>query len=103
MNFSESASATAAQINSTLNSALRCLVTGSIDYAGLFPPCELPLDSALQNHGRYLRTDQSWMLNSFVLPATQFGTVSQHFSRFDAVHPLRISALGAKSQNAAEF
>ena len=103
MNFSESASATAAQINSTLSSALRCLLTGSIDYAGLFPPCELPLESALQNHGRYLRSDESWMLNSFVLPATQFRAASPYFSRFDAEHPLRVSALGSKSQNAAEF
>src|ERR1051325_4887861 len=103
MNFSGSASATAAQINPTASGALRSLIASSIDYAGLFPPCELPLASALENHARYLHSDESGMLSSFGRPAAQFQAASSHFSRFDREHPLRISALGARSQNSAEF
>src|SRR2546423_7263697 len=103
MNHSRLSRATPVQINSTVSPALRSLVGGSIDYAGLFPPAELPLELALQNYARYLRSKGSWMLNSFVLPSAQFAAASAHFSRFDAEHPLRISALGSRSQNAAEF
>jgi hypothetical protein len=103
MNYSGSSSAEAVHINSTLSSALRSLLAGTIDYAGLFPPAELPLESALENHAQYVRSDESWMLNSFVLPAAQFPAASACFSRFDPEHPLRISALGAKTQNIAEF
>ena len=103
MSYSTSASGAAAQINSKHGPALGALLAGSIDYAGLFPPAELPLESAIENHGQYLRSAESWMLNSFVLPAVRFSAASPYFPRFDAEHPLRISALGARTENASEF
>ena len=103
MNYSVSSSAGEPQINSTVSAALRDLLAGSIDYAGLFPPCELPMKSAIENHAQYVRSAESWMLNSFVLPTARFSAAAPYLSRFDAEHPLRISALGAKTQNASEF
>lgn len=103
MKYSESSSGTTVQINPTVSSSLQALLVGSIDYAGLFPPADLALEPALENQAEYLRSDDSWMLNTLVLPAARFSAASPYFSRFDVQHPLRISALGPKSQNASEF
>jgi hypothetical protein len=86
-----------------LAGSLRALLAHSIDYAGMFPPCRLELEPALKNHARYLRASDSWMLSAFVLPIEQFGAAKQLLSDFDPLHPLRVSALGPKTENAAAF
>ena len=83
--------------------SLRALLEHSIDYAGMFPPCSLELEPALTNHARYARLDDSWMLNAFVLPVAQFDAAKQFLALFDPSHPLCISALGPKTENAAAF
>jgi hypothetical protein len=84
-------------------SPLRALLTGAIDYAGLFPPASLELEPALANHGRYVHDDDSWMLGTFVLPAARFEEISDSLAPFDVEHRLRISALGPKTETADEF
>jgi len=83
--------------------SLRALLTRSIDYAGLFPPCSLELEPAIKNQAEYVRSGDSWMLSTFVLPVAKFGAAAGLVSRFDKQHPLRISALGPKTENAATF
>ena len=46
--------------------SLRALLTGVIDYAGLFPPAKLPMDQALSNYLRYRDGPDAWMLGNFV-------------------------------------
>jgi hypothetical protein len=87
----------------TTTLSLRVLLAQSIDYAGMFPPCSLELEAALKNHAHYVRSDDAWMLNSFVLSAGQFDVAKQFLSLFDPQRPLRVSALGPKSNNAARF
>ncbi len=53
--------------------ALRVLLSGLIDYAGLFPPAKLSLEEAARNFVRYARGPHAWMLGKFVLPAAQLG------------------------------
>ncbi len=83
--------------------ALRALLTGSIDYAGLFPPAKLALEPALQNHAAYVRSADEWMLGAFILPIAKFEPARALLAQFDRQHPLRISALGPKTAKAAEF
>jgi hypothetical protein len=83
--------------------SLRALLDHSIDYAGLFPPCSLDLEPALKNHARYVRSDDKWMLGAFVLPVERFNMAKEFLPEFDPLHPLRISALGRKIENAAAF
>jgi hypothetical protein len=83
--------------------SLRALLENSIDYAGMFPPCALELEPALANQARYVRLDDSWMLNAFVLPVAQFDAAKEFLPRFDPAHPLCISALGPRTENAAAF
>jgi len=86
-----------------LPESLRILLARSIDYAGMFPPCSLALEPALQNQAKYVRSPDAWMLNTFVLPIEQFDTAKQFLSEFDLSHPLRVAALGPKPANAEPF
>jgi hypothetical protein len=83
--------------------SLGALLVHSIDYAGMFPPCSLALEPALQNQARYVRDPDAWMLNNFVLPVEKFDAAANSISLFDRKHPLRISALGGKFANEDEF
>ena len=83
--------------------SLRALLTRSIDYAGMFPPCSLELEPALKNQAQYVRSGDSWMLSAFVLPIAKFGDAGRLVSQFDKHHQLRVSALGGKTENAASF
>ena len=69
----------------------------------MFPPCSLELEPALVNHARYVRLHDGWMLGAFVLPVGQFDAAKQILSQFDPQHPLGVSALGPKTDNAAAF
>ena len=83
--------------------SLQALLAESIDYAGMFPPCSLALEPALQNHANYVRSPEAWMLNAFVLPVEQFDAAKELLSPFDPSRPLRVAALGPKTADAEVF
>jgi hypothetical protein len=83
--------------------SLRALLEHAIDYAGMFPPCSLDLEPSLNNQAQYVRSADAWMLNAFVLPVGQFDAAKRILSDFDPLHPLRVSALGPRTENAAAF
>lgn len=84
--------------------SLRALLAGSIDYAGLFPPANLTLEPTLQNYAAYVRSHEGWMLARCVVPTHRLAPAGEFVEPlgFDAAHPLAISALGGKSDSAAE-
>jgi hypothetical protein len=49
----------------------RALMAGAVDYAGLFPPAQLPLADALAEYRRALVGADAWMLGRFIVPAVQ--------------------------------
>src|SRR5438034_9879501 len=81
--------------------SLRTLLNQSIDYAGMFPPCNLGLEAALKNHAQYVRSADSWMISGFVLPIEQFDAAKQVLSEFALLHMLRVGAVGLKTTIAA--
>lgn len=83
--------------------SLRALLAHSIDYAGLFPPANLALEPALQNQSQYVRVTESWMLGAFILPIAEFDAAARHLSDFDGDHPLRVSALGPRTDSVEAF
>lgn len=83
--------------------ALRALLTRSIDYAGLFPPANLELEPALRNYAEYIRGPDAWMLGPFILPVAQFHAAARGLAQFDQEHPLRVSALGPRTENIDAF
>jgi len=88
-------------VNTT--ASLRALLTGSVDYAGLFPPADLELEPALQNYAAYIRDPDSWMLGGFVLPSAKFADAAASLKRCILTQSLRISALGPRTENPAQF
>jgi hypothetical protein len=51
--------------------ARRALLAHLWDYAGVFPPAELPLDEALAEWRRIRASDDAWLVNCFVARAGQ--------------------------------
>ncbi|HEY4131305.1 MAG TPA: hypothetical protein VGM50_11850 [Gemmatimonadaceae bacterium] len=56
--------------------ALRALLAGIVDYAGLFPPAALDMSSAVRNYAQYRSESEAWMLGRFVLPASRLDEFS---------------------------
>ncbi len=86
-----------------LTASLRALLEQAIDYAGMFPPCDLPLEPAMRNQATYVLSPEAWMLNGFVLPIGKFDAGTKFVSHFDTSHPLRVAALGPKTANMDAF
>ena len=61
--------------------ALRNLLAGVIDYAGMFPPSALPLSAAAENYAAYIESPDRWMLSRFVLNAKDLVSLpaARHF------------------------
>ena len=53
------------------SASLHALLSGLIDYAGLFPPAGLPLDEVVHNYGTYRRSKVNWALGRLVVPAAR--------------------------------
>jgi hypothetical protein len=56
---------------STRPRAIHALMSGLIDYAGLFPPAKLAMSVAVANYAKYLGSPESWMLGRFILPVSK--------------------------------
>jgi hypothetical protein len=85
-----------------MTSSLRTLLTGLIDYAGLFPPAQLPLEQALANYARYRQQPDAWMLGRFICPANKLNLVSSfHDDLFNSGPPFSI--LGPTEASWAEY
>lgn len=52
-------------------SAAEALLGRIVDYAGLFPPAALDMETAVRNYQNYLRSAPGWMLGSFVVSAAR--------------------------------
>jgi hypothetical protein len=76
------------------------LVSGLVDYAGLFPPAGLDLATAAQNYGSY-RTDEHWrVLGRFILRAVQLdefhAAAAKALPRRRTDEPWRLSVLAGQ-------
>jgi hypothetical protein len=61
----------------------QALFSGLIDHAPTFPPEELPLDEGLAEHRRVKESDDGWIVNRFVCPASKLAKLGDE--------PLRLS------------
>ena len=57
--------------------ALRVLLRGVVDYAGLFPPASLDMAAAASEYAAQRGSVDSWMLGRFVLPAARLTEFEQ--------------------------
>ncbi len=84
--------------------SLRALLTGLIDYAGLFPPARLPLDQAIRNYARYRQEDDAWMLGRFIIPTSRLEDLEPYQEELFRIDPpFAFSVLGRGGGNLTEF
>jgi hypothetical protein len=62
-----------------------------IDYAGLFPPAQLPLDEALASYADARASAASWMLGRFIIPAGRLDALRAAL----AGKPIELSVIAA--------
>lgn len=87
-----------------MQASLRTLLTGVLDYAGLFPPAKLPLDQALRCYARYREESDQWLLGRFVISAGRLEELRPFVpTLFAAGPPLALSVLGRPANNDADF
>lgn len=76
--------------------AIQALLTGLVDYAGLFPPAALGMDDAAREYAGHLASGDRWMLGRFVVPVARLGelaTAAAPLLPLDEHHAWRIAAL----------
>lgn len=84
--------------------ALRAMLSGIVDYAGLFPPAQLPLDQSIRNYASYRAGPDAWILGRFICPASRLNELSPYVDElFRDGPPLTISALGRGGKDTAAF
>ncbi|HEX3107650.1 MAG TPA: hypothetical protein VHU41_01065 [Thermoanaerobaculia bacterium] len=59
----------------------KALLSGLIDYAGLFPPAGLSMEEAVRNYARYREGEHAWILGKFVVPEGRAGEVPEEFPK----------------------
>src|SRR3954470_5455140 len=75
--------------------SLQTLLSGAIDYAGLFPPAKLPMDQAFAEYLRHRTGPDGWMMGNFVCPASRLGELAAFAKQIaESPEPIRVSALG---------
>src|SRR6266568_7065121 len=76
---------------------LRSFLSGIIDYAGLFPPAGLDMQTAVNNYAEYRAGEDRELLGRFVVPASrlaEFADASRGFlERGDGSVPWCLSVL----------
>src|SRR5690606_19531676 len=63
--------------------AARVLLSGIVDYAGLFPPAALTMWSAVQNYAAYRSGVDAWALGRFVAPAVRLHELATAIAGLD--------------------
>lgn len=83
--------------------SLDALMNQVIDFAGIFPPGNLPLGQAIKNYRKYLDGNDVWMLRSFVLPIAKLPELDKYMELFSIDKKLDLSLVVSKSESADEF
>lgn len=87
-----------------MKSAFKTFMKEIIDYAGLFPPSQLPMETAVRNYAEYMNDADKWMLSRFICPATRLQELEKYCDDFRSVNkPLPISFLGRSGKSGADF
>jgi hypothetical protein len=78
------------------DTALRTLLAGSIDYAGLFPPAGLDMATSVRQYADYRNHPDAWALGRFVVPAARLAELEREATPLAPTAPAapwRLSAL----------
>jgi hypothetical protein len=77
--------------------AFQAFMSQILDYAGLYPPANLPLEDAFKNFAAYQSSPEAWMLSRFVVPARRLVELP------DFEENLSFTLLGRGGRDMGEF
>jgi hypothetical protein len=63
-----------------VTASVRTLLTGLVDYAGLFPPASLGMGDAVANYAAYRHGPHAWMLGRFIVPTRRLDEFARTFA-----------------------
>ncbi|MDZ7681375.1 MAG: hypothetical protein U5J63_06565 [Fodinibius sp.] len=85
-------------------SSFKAYMAGIIDYAGLFPPADLSLDTSMQKYSAYRQSEDSWMLSRFIIPASRLAELKPYREiLFEEDDPFDFSVLGQDAETVSEY
>jgi hypothetical protein len=75
--------------------SLAALLSGAIDYAGLFPPATLDMQTAVDNYAHYRDGERAWMLGRFIVPVARLDEFLEASQEYVSVagDPWRLGAI----------
>jgi len=87
-----------------MTSSFKAFMEGIIDYAGLFPPADLSLDTSIQKYSNYRKCDDAWMLSRFIIPASRLEELAPYKETlFKEGTPFEFSVLGKGTETVSEY
>ncbi len=87
-----------------MKASLKAFLKGIIDYAGLFPPADLSLDTSIQKYSKHRKSDDAWMLSRFIIPASRLSELEPYReSLFGEGEPFAFSVLGKGTETVSEY
>jgi len=86
-----------------MKESLRTFMNGLIDYAGLFPPANLPLNEAINEYFEQLKSENSDMLSRFIIPISKLNDLDEFIMLFSDIGALRLSVLGGGGKTDDEY
>jgi hypothetical protein len=70
--------------------AVEALLSGAIDYAGLFPPAGLDLEATVRNYAAYRAGRDAWALGRLVLPVGKLAEFEDRWPQYVAEWPISL-------------
>lgn len=84
--------------------SVRELLTGTIDYAGLFPPARLPMPDTVLRFRQHSAGPDGWMLARLVVPAARLGELTALLGETrDPQPPIRLAVLARANELSSDL
>ena len=87
-----------------MKASFKAFMREVIDYAGLFPPADLSLDTSIQKYSKYRQSDDAWMLSRYIIPASRLEELEPyHDNLFADGEPYKFSVLGKRAETISGY
>lgn len=87
-----------------MKASFKAFMREIIDYAGLFPPADLSLDTSLQKYSNYREDGDAWMLSRYIIPVGRLTELKPYTETlFAEGNPFRFSILGKRTETISDY
>lgn len=87
-----------------MRASFKAFMQEIIDYAGLFPPANLSLDTSIQKYSQYRKSDDSWMLSRYIIPSARLKELNPYKDNLlTEGDSFAFSVLGKQTETVSEY